>query len=86
LREFLQKSSVIDAKVLRQYRFEGGISYDNAHFRSLIWKILLGYVSADKNEWESTLAEKRQLYRQFVTELILDDTSRTQDDDHVSII
>lgn len=47
-------------------------------------QILLGYLSADRSEWSETLAKKRQIYEQFVAELVLNEQSNTQTDDHVS--
>lgn len=47
-------------------------------------QLLLGYLSPSKAEWNSTLSKKRQIYRQFVEELILTDPTSQQHDDHVS--
>lgn len=47
---------------------------------------MLGYLTPDKSDWEKCLAEKRQLYSQFVNELVLCDHSNQQHDDHVSTI
>jgi len=45
----------------------------------------LGYLSQDINEWDNLLNEKRKLYQQFVSELIVSDNSNVQSpDDHVS--
>ena len=50
-------------------------------------KILLGYLSQDINEWDNLLNEKRKLYQQFVSELIVSDNSNVQSpDDHVSLV
>lgn len=37
-------------------------------YRALCWKILLGYLGNVKCEWCTILQEKRQLYRQFISE------------------
>ena len=45
-------------------------------------QLLLGYLGTDKSEWEQTLSKKRNLYKNFVTELILCDPLQNQKDDH----
>jgi hypothetical protein len=45
-------------------------------------KLLLGYLGTEKSEWEQTLSKKRNLYKNFVSELILSDPLQNQKDDH----
>lgn len=35
-------------------------------YRSLCWKLLLGYLTTERNDWTSILAKKRHLYQQFI--------------------
>ena len=45
-------------------------------------QLLLGYLGTNKSEWEQTLSKKRNLYKNFVVELILCDPLQNQKDDH----
>lgn len=49
-----------------------------------LFKLLLGYLPANKGEWDSILTEKRKAYEQFVTDFILSEKANTQTNDHVS--
>lgn len=40
-------------------------------FRPLCWKLLLGYLGPKKDSWSSTLERKRELYRQFIEEMVV---------------
>lgn len=79
--EILSNGERIDIQKLREIVFDGGCPDDN-NYRSLSWKLLLGYLSPHREEWEPTLAEKRKVYQGFVDELILNDQAK-QHDDHV---
>ncbi|CAG2163328.1 unnamed protein product [Oppiella nova] len=74
---------VIDTRSLRELCFEVGCPDDQKHIRSLVWKILLGYLPSNRSEWKRHLEEKRKLYKQFVSELIISDSNGAQSpDDH----
>lgn len=62
-------SEVIDLDALRRLAFNG--VPDEKGFRSLVWKLLLHYLPADRAMRESTLQKKRQLYKQFIDEIIV---------------
>lgn len=59
----------IDMKKLKKLCFSG--IPDSSNFRSLCWKILLRYLPAERNQWESELKKQRTLYRQFLEEIII---------------
>ncbi|XP_054156693.1 TBC1 domain family member 13-like [Oppia nitens] len=81
--EAQDKDQVIDTRSLRRLCFDIGCPDDHKHVRSLVWKILLGYLPSDRSQWTSHLAEKRKLYNQFVSELIIsDDNNVKSPDDH----
>ncbi|KAI1290374.1 TBC1 domain family member 13 [Halotydeus destructor] len=79
--ELLEKSDIIDFNSLRQIVFDGGCP-DDCNYRSLSWKLLLGYLNPDKQDWRLSLEKKRQIYKSFVSELILNDQSNNSHDDH----
>ncbi|XP_041986626.1 TBC1 domain family member 13 [Aricia agestis] len=67
--EDLLDNEIIDLEQLRKLAFNG-IPEDNG-LRPLVWKILLNYIPPEKSSWESTLTKKRQLYNQFIDEIIV---------------
>lgn len=60
----------IDHKALKALCFNG-IPDDSYAIRSLCWKLLLGYLPVRRAKWTDTLAAKRALYQQFLTEMTL---------------
>ena len=44
---------------------------DTASLRAITWKLLLSYLPADRAQWQASLADTRQSYRQFCDELIV---------------
>jgi hypothetical protein len=48
-------------------------------------QILLGYLGKDKKEWDAQLTKKRQIYEQFVGELVISEQNNNQSDDHVTV-
>lgn len=40
-------------------------------YRSLCWKLLLNYISPERNSWSKILSEQRKLYNQFIDEMIV---------------
>lgn len=79
--DLLYRSPAIDLKKLRTACFEMGIP-DDYNYRSLAWKLLLGYIGTDREQWSETLTQKRKLYENFINELILTDPLQHQTDDH----
>uniref|UniRef100_A0A1A9X358 TBC1 domain family member 13 n=1 Tax=Glossina brevipalpis TaxID=37001 RepID=A0A1A9X358_9MUSC len=59
----------IDLQQLRQLCFNG--IPDVKSLRPHCWKLLLGYLSANRESWTETLIKKRALYRQFIEELVV---------------
>ncbi|XP_028162178.1 TBC1 domain family member 13 [Ostrinia nubilalis] len=60
---------VIDIVQLQKLAFNG--IPDEKGLRSIVWKILLQYVPHEKDIREATLQKKRQLYQQFIDEIIV---------------
>lgn len=83
LEDILQQD-VIDLKLLRDFCFYG--IPDCSGLRSLCWKLLLGYLGPKKDTWSATLAKKRELYKQFIEEMVIPpgngDQDRSQCVDH----
>ncbi|CAD7083195.1 unnamed protein product [Hermetia illucens] len=67
--EDLLSKEEIDLRRLRELCFNG-IPECNG-FRPLCWKLLLGYLGPKKDSWSSTLERKRELYRQFIEEMVV---------------
>ncbi|XP_037933212.1 TBC1 domain family member 13 isoform X2 [Teleopsis dalmanni] len=63
------KEDEIQLKYLHELCFNG--IPDGYSFRSLCWKILLGYLGHKRLTWEETLSRKRSLYRQFIEDLVI---------------
>uniref|UniRef100_A0A8C4SCG7 TBC1 domain family member 13 n=1 Tax=Erpetoichthys calabaricus TaxID=27687 RepID=A0A8C4SCG7_ERPCA len=61
--------SKIDLKTLRELCF-GGIPFEGG-LRSLCWKILLNYLPLEQALWDSFLKKQRELYAQFLKEMII---------------
>lgn len=59
----------IDEKLVRKFSFKYGAP-ETAGMRSIMWKLLLDYLPFDRTEWPKVLKAKRQLYRDFVKELV----------------
>lgn len=62
-------NDIIDLKHLRNLCFNG--IPDCNGFRALCWKLLLGYLNNKRSTWTETLIKKRNLYKQFVEELVI---------------
>ncbi|XP_060809655.1 TBC1 domain family member 13 [Amyelois transitella] len=67
--EEILDQDVIDMDQLRKLAFNG--IPDEKGLRSLTWKILLHYLPNEKRAREETLVKKRQLYKQFINEIIV---------------
>lgn len=72
VREFerVLQSPVINLKELRSVCFNG-IPDDSYSFRSLCWKLLLGYLPENQAKWKTTLQGKRECYQQLLGETLL---------------
>lgn len=57
-------SSNINYPILRKIIFEG-LPDDIPSMRSLIWKLLLDYLSLNVNEWEESIDKKRAIYNEM---------------------
>ncbi|AEE83319.1 Ypt/Rab-GAP domain of gyp1p superfamily protein [Arabidopsis thaliana] len=67
---------VIDLKELRKIASQG--LPDDAGIRSIVWKLLLDYLSPDRSLWSSELAKKRSQYKQFKEELLMNPSEVTR--------
>ncbi|XP_039763274.1 TBC1 domain family member 13 [Pararge aegeria] len=67
--EDLLGQDVINMGQLQKLAFNG--VPEEKGLRSLVWKILLHYLPQEKDAWQSTLLKKRQLYQQFIDEIIV---------------
>uniref|UniRef100_A0A182PPE3 TBC1 domain family member 13 n=1 Tax=Anopheles epiroticus TaxID=199890 RepID=A0A182PPE3_9DIPT len=56
-------------KRLRSFCFNG--IPDCNGFRALCWKLLLGYLSPKKSTWTTELTKQRELYKQYVKEMVI---------------
>ena len=54
--------TIADLYSLRHLSLQGGIPDSPAWIRAQAWKVLLGYLPAEKKEWASTLSNRRQEY------------------------
>ncbi|XP_071377289.1 TBC1 domain family member 13 isoform X3 [Centroberyx affinis] len=59
----------IDLKALRELCFSG-IPFEGG-IRALCWKILLNYLPLDQTLWDSFLKKQREVYSQFLKEMII---------------
>ncbi|XP_067009228.1 TBC1 domain family member 13 [Anabrus simplex] len=71
LKEFEEVLSCeeINVKKLRKLCFHG-IPDEQGH-RALCWKLLLNYLPPQRCTWSETLTRKRELYKQFIKEMIV---------------
>ncbi|XP_055702733.1 TBC1 domain family member 13 [Phlebotomus papatasi] len=67
--ETLLANEVIDHTSLKRLCFNG--IPDGGGFRAICWRLLLGYLGSEKNTWTQTLQKKRQLYQQFIDEMVI---------------
>ncbi|KAG6419996.1 hypothetical protein SASPL_116510 [Salvia splendens] len=51
---------------------------DGAGIRSIVWKLLLGYLPPDRSLWPSELAKKRSQYKHFKEELFINPSDITR--------
>ncbi|XWS13410.1 hypothetical protein CRYUN_Cryun36dG0034900 [Craigia yunnanensis] len=67
---------VVNVRELRRIASQG--IPDGAGIRSTVWKLLLGYLPADREQWLSELAKKRSQYRHFKEELLMNPSEITR--------
>lgn len=63
------KADMIDIKRLRKLAF-GGCPAEEG-LRSKAWKVLLNYLPLKTGEWPQSLKKQREMYQQFVDEMII---------------
>jgi len=63
------KKDVINLNTLKQLCFKG--VPEGGGRRALAWRILLGYLPSQRNSWVDVCREKRTLYSQLVSEMIV---------------
>ncbi|XP_032232579.1 TBC1 domain family member 13 [Nematostella vectensis] len=61
---------VINLRKLRTLCFSG--IPEGAGIRALCWMLMLGYLPPEKENWKNVLARQRELYKQFVHEIIIE--------------
>ncbi|XP_014225297.1 TBC1 domain family member 13 [Trichogramma pretiosum] len=59
----------IDPVLVRKLCFNG--IPDVGSLRPLCWKLLLNYIPYSRDRWQETLARKRELYKNFIDDLIV---------------
>ncbi|VVD04143.1 unnamed protein product [Leptidea sinapis] len=59
----------IDMSTLQSLAFNG--IPEEKGLRSIVWKVLLYYIPTRKQDRQSTLLKKRQLYKQLIDEIIV---------------
>ncbi|XP_037046178.1 TBC1 domain family member 13 isoform X2 [Bradysia coprophila] len=67
--EDLLGNDEINLDKLRKLCFNG--IPDTSGYRSLCWKLLFGYLSPKRKDWNDLLNKKRELYRQFINEMAI---------------
>jgi len=63
----LNENHTIDLLNLRRLASQG--IPDNGCYRSIVWRVLLGYLPCEVKDWESVLKKERTFYNQLVEEL-----------------
>ncbi|GLV45617.1 GTPase activating protein SECIS-dependent read-through [Carabus blaptoides fortunei] len=81
LKEFddVLQHDIIDIKTLKNLAFNG--IPDEQGRRSLSWKLLLNYLPPERVNWSLVLSRKRELYKQFIDEMIVMPGSKETDGD-----
>ena len=65
----LAEDKIIDVKYLRKLAFLG-IPDEIQGLRPVVWRILLGYLPENTDEWDSILRSQKESYDVWVEELI----------------
>jgi Rab-GTPase-TBC domain len=69
------KQSVLPIALLRSIAFNYGVG-ERRSIRSLMWKILVGYLPKDTKKWKQLVADHRRDYAHFVKDLIVNPYAR----------
>lgn len=75
------EASDIDIDELRRIVWAHGVP-DRPWARSITWKLLTGYLPADRAEWDSVLGARRAEYWETITKLTIDPSLSSAVDDH----
>ncbi|XP_045463599.1 TBC1 domain family member 13 [Harmonia axyridis] len=75
----LISEDIIDLSELKSVAFHG--IPDDQGLRSLCWRLLLNYLPPERELWDSFLLKKRDLYRQFIDEMIVMPGSKEENGD-----
>ncbi|KAE9602990.1 hypothetical protein Lal_00018380 [Lupinus albus] len=67
---------VIDMRELRRLACQG--IPDSPGIRSIVWKLLLGYLPPNHGLWSSELANKRSQYKQFKNDILINPSEITR--------
>ncbi|KAL3726685.1 hypothetical protein ACJRO7_031572 [Eucalyptus globulus] len=67
---------VVDMRELRKIASQG--IPDGPGIRSAVWKLLLGYLPADRGLWSSELAKRRSQFKNFKGELLMNPSEITR--------
>ncbi|XP_044760024.1 TBC1 domain family member 13 [Coccinella septempunctata] len=70
---------IINLDRLKSIAFHG--IPDDQGLRSLCWRLLLNYLPPEKESWDSLLMKKRDLYKQFIDEMIVMPGSKEENGD-----
>jgi len=62
-------SNIVDLKKLRELCFRG--VPEGGGRRAASWRILLGYLPANKSQWQEICRKRRDLYNQLIEEMII---------------
>lgn len=65
------QADVVDLRAVAALAF-AGVPEQDAGLRSIVWKLLMAYLPAERARWADTLRRKRLEYEQFCNELIVD--------------
>ncbi|KAJ8455398.1 hypothetical protein OPV22_006545 [Ensete ventricosum] len=79
--EFELSQKVINLDALRSIASCGHLAEE---FRSIVWKLLLGYLPAEKDLWEGELANNRLRYAELKRELLLNPSEFLIEEDETS--
>ena len=81
------EDNCVNIHSLREICFENGCPDEDKHIRSIVWKLLLGYLPSNRDDWDKYLSEKRQLYRDFVSDYMIEDNKLdSANNDHVRLV
>jgi len=74
------KMDIIDFQTIQKLAFSG--IPDSPGLRSIFWKLLLSYLPQERNQWQEILHRNRNVYKDWIVELITDPRKNMIQDDH----